>query len=225
MVGPTKIARGAGTGASVPVEQCQICGSEKLDYVLSLGYMPPVNQMVPIGQVPRQQPWFPTDLLHCRHCDLVQLGLAVDLRALEPLQGAPHPLEVEGLIAGVIKLDPLAPGPVLRTPQLGDHQVTLLQIDEARLGLSDARRQGQRSPEPDQSERANPGARAARETTVAQRLVQEGVTSERSASLWQRANASPPGSDPDPAARSSPVAMLASPRIRDPLARSRRLRS
>ncbi|WP_200949743.1 class I SAM-dependent methyltransferase [Pseudolabrys sp. Root1462] len=78
MVGPTKIARGAGTGGSVPVEQCQICGSEKLDAVLSLGYMPPVNQMVPIGQVPRQQPWFPTDLLHCRNCDLVQLGLAVD---------------------------------------------------------------------------------------------------------------------------------------------------
>ncbi len=78
MVGPTKIARGAGTGGSVPVEQCQICGSEKLDPVLSLGYMPPVNQMVPIGQVPRQQPWFPTDLLHCRNCDLVQLGLAVD---------------------------------------------------------------------------------------------------------------------------------------------------
>ena len=75
---PTKIAIGAGTGGSVPVEQCQICGSEKLDAVLSLGYMPPVNQMVPIGQVPRQQPWFPTDLLHCRECGLVQLGLAVD---------------------------------------------------------------------------------------------------------------------------------------------------
>jgi C-methyltransferase C-terminal domain/Putative zinc binding domain/Methyltransferase domain len=73
-----KVARGAGTGGSVPVEACQICGSEKLDAVLSLGYMPPVNQMVPIGQVPRQQPWFPTDLLHCRECDLVQLGLAVD---------------------------------------------------------------------------------------------------------------------------------------------------
>ncbi|HZL31136.1 MAG TPA: class I SAM-dependent methyltransferase [Pseudolabrys sp.] len=75
---PTKIAAAAGTGASVPVEQCQICGSTSLDAVLSLGYMPPVNQMVPIGQVPRQQPWFPTDLLHCRNCDLVQLGLAVD---------------------------------------------------------------------------------------------------------------------------------------------------
>jgi C-methyltransferase C-terminal domain/Putative zinc binding domain/Methyltransferase domain len=75
---PTKVARGAGTGGSVPVECCQICGSDKLDAVLSLGYMPPVNQMVPIGQVPRQQPWFPTNLLHCRNCELVQLGLAVD---------------------------------------------------------------------------------------------------------------------------------------------------
>lgn len=75
---PTKVARGAGTGGSVSVECCQVCGSSQLEDVLSLGYMPPVNQMVPIGQVPRQQPWFPTNLLHCRECDLVQLGLAVD---------------------------------------------------------------------------------------------------------------------------------------------------
>jgi C-methyltransferase C-terminal domain/Putative zinc binding domain/Methyltransferase domain len=75
---PTKVARAAGTGASVPVECCQVCGHAPLDDVLSLGYMPPVNQMVPIGQVPRQQPWFPTNLLHCRNCELVQLGLAVD---------------------------------------------------------------------------------------------------------------------------------------------------
>ena len=75
---PGKIARAAGTGASVPIECCQVCGHAPLDSVLSLGYMPPVNQMVPIGQVPRQQPWFPTTLLHCRNCELVQLGLAVD---------------------------------------------------------------------------------------------------------------------------------------------------
>ena len=77
-MGPDKVARAAGTGASVPVECCQVCGHEPLDNVLSLGYMPPVNQMVPVGRVPRQQPWFPTNLLHCRNCDLVQLGLAVD---------------------------------------------------------------------------------------------------------------------------------------------------
>ena len=75
---PTKVARAAGTGASVPVECCQVCGRAPLETVLSLGYMPPVNQMVPIGQVPRQQPWFPTDLLYCPKCELVQLGLAVD---------------------------------------------------------------------------------------------------------------------------------------------------
>ena len=73
-----KVARASGTGASVPVESCQVCGHAPLDDVLSLGYMPPVNQMVTIGGVPRQQPWFPTNLLYCRKCELVQLGLAVD---------------------------------------------------------------------------------------------------------------------------------------------------
>jgi hypothetical protein len=75
---PIKVARAAGTGASVPIESCQVCGHAPLDNVLSLGFMPPVNQMVPVGQVPRQLPWFPTTLLHCRNCELVQLGLAVD---------------------------------------------------------------------------------------------------------------------------------------------------
>jgi hypothetical protein len=75
---PAKVARAAGSGASVPVECCQICGYAPLSKVLSLGYMPPVNQMVAVGEVPRQQPWFPTDLLFCPKCELVQLGLAVD---------------------------------------------------------------------------------------------------------------------------------------------------
>jgi SAM-dependent methyltransferase len=81
---PIKVARAIGSGGSVPVECCQICGHAPLDDVLSLGYMPPVNQMVPIGQIPRQQPWFPTNLLHCRNCDLVQLGLAVDPAIIFP---------------------------------------------------------------------------------------------------------------------------------------------
>jgi hypothetical protein len=81
---PTKIARAAGSGGSVPVECCQVCGHAPLTDVLSLGYMPPVNQMVPIGTVPHQQPWFPTNLLYCRNCDLVQLGLAVDPAIIFP---------------------------------------------------------------------------------------------------------------------------------------------
>jgi len=75
---PGKVARAAGSGASVPVECCQVCGHAPLSKVLSPGYMPPVNQMVAVGEVPRQQPWFPTDLMHCAECELVQLGLAVD---------------------------------------------------------------------------------------------------------------------------------------------------
>jgi SAM-dependent methyltransferase len=81
---PLVVARAAGTGASVPVEYCQICGHAPLDEALSLGYMPPVNQMVPIGEMPRQQVWFPTNLLHCRNCDLVQLGLVVDPAIIFP---------------------------------------------------------------------------------------------------------------------------------------------
>ena len=73
-----KVARATGTGASVPVECCQICGHAPLERVLSLGFMPPVNQMVTIGEVACQQPWFPTNLLFCVNCELVQLGLAVD---------------------------------------------------------------------------------------------------------------------------------------------------
>ncbi|HTQ81750.1 MAG TPA: class I SAM-dependent methyltransferase, partial [Pseudolabrys sp.] len=79
-----KVARAAGTAASVPVEACQVCGHEPLNAVLSLGYMPPVNQMVAIGTVAYQQPWFPTKLLHCPNCDLVQLGLAVDPAIIFP---------------------------------------------------------------------------------------------------------------------------------------------
>jgi hypothetical protein len=55
---PVKVARAAGTGGSVPVEACQVCGHDHLETVLLLGYMPPVNPIVPIGQVERQQPWF-----------------------------------------------------------------------------------------------------------------------------------------------------------------------
>ena len=75
---PERVARAAGSGASVPVECCQVCGHAPLSKALSLGYMPPVNQMVPVGQPARQQSWFPTELLHCPRCELVQLGLAVD---------------------------------------------------------------------------------------------------------------------------------------------------
>jgi len=74
----------AGTGSSVVVSACQICENRDLKSVLFLGYMPPVNQMRTIGQVPSEQPSYPTNLLYCPNCELVQLGLAVDPNVLFP---------------------------------------------------------------------------------------------------------------------------------------------
>ena len=78
------MARAAGTGSSVPVESCQVCGSSALENVLFLGYMPPVNQMRTIGEVPHEQPSYPTSLLYCSQCELVQLGLVVDQAIIFP---------------------------------------------------------------------------------------------------------------------------------------------
>ncbi len=66
------------TGSSVVVEQCQVCDYADLEPVLFLGYLPPVNQMHPIGARPCEQPSYPAQLLYCPRCHLVQIGLIVD---------------------------------------------------------------------------------------------------------------------------------------------------
>ncbi len=74
----------AGTKSSVVVEECQVCGSSDLTPVFFLGYLPPVNQMSPIGEQPHEQPAYPAQWLHCAKCHLVQLGLIVDPQVLFP---------------------------------------------------------------------------------------------------------------------------------------------
>src|SRR5437016_181005 len=87
-IGGPKMAGGkplaAGTGLSVVVERCQVCDSTALESILFLGYLPPVNQMHPIGQRPAQQPAYPAEWLYCQKCQLVQLGLVVDPEILFP---------------------------------------------------------------------------------------------------------------------------------------------
>jgi hypothetical protein len=78
------LARAAGTGGSVVVDRCQVCGSTDLESVLFLGYLPPVNQMRPVRQRPHEQPAYPAELLYCLNCQLVQLGLIVDPAILFP---------------------------------------------------------------------------------------------------------------------------------------------
>lgn len=79
-----QLARAAGTGGSVVVDQCQVCGKRDLESVLFLGYLPPVNQMRTIGERPHEQPSYPAEVLHCSKCQLVQIGLIVDPAILFP---------------------------------------------------------------------------------------------------------------------------------------------
>ena len=81
---PGSVELTAGTGSSVVVERCQVCDDPDLRPILFLGYLPPVNQMRPIGARPHEQPAYPALLLHCRRCQLVQLGLTVDPNILFP---------------------------------------------------------------------------------------------------------------------------------------------
>ena len=74
----------AGTGGSIVVERCQACDSDELEPVLFVGYLPPVNTMPQIGERPHEQPAYPAQVLRCRRCELVQLGLVVDPAILFP---------------------------------------------------------------------------------------------------------------------------------------------
>ena len=74
----------AGTGSSVVVERCQICDYAPLRRILFLGYLPPVNQMRTMGELPKEQSAYPALWLACPRCTLVQLGLIVDKETLFP---------------------------------------------------------------------------------------------------------------------------------------------
>lgn len=73
-----------GTKTSKVVDKCQICTSDKLIPLIFLGYLPPVNTLIPIGSLPKEQSSYPAQLLYCPNCHLVQLGLVVDPTILFP---------------------------------------------------------------------------------------------------------------------------------------------
>jgi len=73
-----------GSGGSVVVETCQVCESRDLEPIFFAGYLPPVNGMPLVGEQPKEQPAYPAQLLRCRRCELVQLGLVVDPAILFP---------------------------------------------------------------------------------------------------------------------------------------------
>ena len=67
-----------------PILSCQACGNEATRPVLFVGYLPPVNRMLPISEVPDQEPWFPAEMLYCPECHLAQLGFAADPKVIFP---------------------------------------------------------------------------------------------------------------------------------------------
>src|SRR3954469_16381491 len=121
----------AGSGGSVLVERCQICGTRDLRSILFAGFLPPVNTMAPIGTRPNEQPAYPAELLQCPTCRLVQLGLIVDPAVLFP----PHYAYTSGttkilrenfaeLYQEVMRLYPMAPSDV--AVDVGSNDGTLL---------------------------------------------------------------------------------------------------
>ena len=73
-----------GTNSSVAVESCQVCGNSRLESIIFIDYLPPVNTMPPVGSRPKEQPAYPAEVLRCPRCELVQLGLVVDPNILFP---------------------------------------------------------------------------------------------------------------------------------------------
>lgn len=69
---------------SRPVTQCQISRSRKLDSLIFLGYLPPVNTLRKIGSNSEEEIFFPAELLYCNKSKLAQLGCIVDKEILFP---------------------------------------------------------------------------------------------------------------------------------------------
>ncbi|MEK7065477.1 MAG: class I SAM-dependent methyltransferase [Patescibacteria group bacterium] len=65
------------SSTSILVTKCQVCNNTRLEEILFLGYLPPVNGFETIGTLPHEQPSYPAQVLFCSTCHLVQLGLVI----------------------------------------------------------------------------------------------------------------------------------------------------
>jgi len=66
------------------LKKCQISNSKKLESLIFLGYLPPVNTLKKIGSTLEEEISFPAELLYCNKSKLVQLGCIVDKKVLFP---------------------------------------------------------------------------------------------------------------------------------------------
>ncbi len=66
------------------INYCQISGSKKLQKILDLGFLPPVNQMFKINEKNINQNFFETGLFFCEKSKLVQINTIVDKKIVFP---------------------------------------------------------------------------------------------------------------------------------------------
>jgi hypothetical protein len=66
------------------LEQCGLCGSERLRSVLNVGSSPATCSMVPVGQRQASESHHPLELLVCDDCTLAQLSVIVDPEEVFP---------------------------------------------------------------------------------------------------------------------------------------------
>ena len=66
------------------INKCQISNSKKLESLIFLGYLPPVNTLNKIGSIAKEEISFPAELLYCNKSKLAQLGCIVDKEILFP---------------------------------------------------------------------------------------------------------------------------------------------
>ena len=69
---------------SKSITRCQISHSANLQSFLFLGFVPPVNDMQPVGGRPVERTMYPLELLYCPDSHLVQIGCQVDPEILFP---------------------------------------------------------------------------------------------------------------------------------------------
>lgn len=65
---------------STIIEECASCGSKELVSLVFLGYQQLACTMQPIGEMAKEEPRYPLELMQCNGCGLAQLSCVVDPR-------------------------------------------------------------------------------------------------------------------------------------------------
>ena len=66
------------------ISHCQSCSSPRLQHVINLGYLPPVNRMYALDKRPSVLETIDTPVVHCLDCGLVQLEVLADSATVFP---------------------------------------------------------------------------------------------------------------------------------------------